>query len=141
MPASHGLSDIAPIYHDPSDLFQEAERIRRAFPELEIWIDVKNEARVHMCYASKFGYTIPPYASVLDAIDTFPTTATSVGLPPNGGSYDIYAPFGLSDLRNGVVRPNKTQITRQIYAAKVARWQRIWPSLTVVPWDTAVAHK
>jgi hypothetical protein len=140
LPAAHGISDIDLVYHDPSDLSEEAEqehaeRIRQAFPEIDLWIDVKNEARVHMWYASKFGYTIPPYTTVFDAIDTFPTTATSVGIRPTKEGREVYAPFGLDDLMYGVVRPNKAQITQEIYDAKVARWLQMWPDLTVVAWD------
>jgi hypothetical protein len=95
---------------------------------------VKNQARVHLWYRRKFGYGIAPYRSVEDAIATFPTTATAVGLRKVGIGYELCAPFGLTDLLGLVVRPNMRQITREIYEAKVERWRRIWPQLTFVPW-------
>ncbi|MGR9156264.1 nucleotidyltransferase family protein [Rhizobium leguminosarum] len=127
------------VYFDANDLSEDAEvehsaRVRRAFSDLPVWIDVKNEARVHLWYEGKFGYPIKPYSSTTDAIATFPTTATAVGLRPGNGSLDLCAPFGLSDLLGGVVRPNKRQIRREIYEQKVGRWIEVWPGLGVVGW-------
>jgi hypothetical protein len=101
-------------------------------------IDVKNEARVHLWYEAKFGYAIRPYASVADAITTFPTTATAVGLRPGPEGLAVFAPYGLADLLGLIVRPNKRQITRSIYEAKVTRWTSVWPGLKVVPWGADV---
>lgn len=72
-----------------------------------------------------------------DAIDSFPTTATAIGLRRGPGHAEVYATFGLSDLLAGVVRPNKRLITRDVYEAKVARWVGLWPRLEVVAWDAA----
>jgi uncharacterized protein len=47
----------------------------------------------------------------------------------------VYAPFGLTDLLNMIVRPNKMQITRELYEAKTERWTRLWPKLQRLPWD------
>jgi hypothetical protein len=138
-PPAHGINDIDIVYFDANDLSEDAEvehsaRVRRAFSDLPVWIDVKNEARVHLWYEGKFGYAIKPYSSTTDAIATFPTTATAVGLRPGNGSLDLCAPFGLSDLLGGVVRPNKRQIRREIYEQKVTRWIKVWPGLGVVGW-------
>ena len=43
-----------------------------------------NETRVHLWYEAHFGYRIDPYASVEDAINTWPTTATSIGVRRGG---------------------------------------------------------
>lgn len=136
----HGLSDVDLVYFDAADLSEVAEarhanRIRNLFADLPVRLDVKNEARVHLWYASKFGYTISPYRSTAHAIATFPTTATAIGARPTSRGLSISAPFGLSDLFDLVVRPNKTQITRLIYEAKLARWRSIWPDLTIVDWS------
>ncbi|MGY5777529.1 nucleotidyltransferase family protein [Rhizobium sp. LEGMi135b] len=140
LPPSHGINDLDIVYFDADDLSEQAEtghaaRVREMFSDLPVWIDVKNEARVHCWYEAKFGYPIPPYRSTLDAITTFPTTATAVGLRPNGDSLEYCAPFGLSDLLKGVVRANKKQITQAIYEQKVNRWIAAWPKLRVIDWD------
>ncbi len=136
----YGISDVDLIYFDGTDLSAEAEakhaaRIRQALGALPVWIDVKNEARVHLWYEAKFGYPIRPYVSSADAIATFPTTAGSIGVRPGRGGLEIEAPFGLDDLFGLIVRPNKKQITRAIYDAKIARWSAMWPKLTFLAWD------
>ena len=98
-------------------------------------LDVKNEARIHLWYEECFGYAIKPYISSADAIATFPTTATAVGVRRIHGKFECCAPFGLDDLFGLVVRPNKRQITRDIYEAKVDRWRSIWPRLIFLPWE------
>jgi hypothetical protein len=136
---NYGVKDVDLVYFDGSDLTQEAEanheaRIRQLFSSKGITIDVKNEARVHLWYARKFGAEIAPYTSTWHAITTFPTTATAIGVQPAGSGLLISAPFGLADLLGAIVRPNKVQITEAIYAAKVMRWRACWPGLTIVDW-------
>jgi len=140
LPAGHGISDVDLVYFDGDDLSQETEaahaaRIRALFADLGLWIDVKNEARVHLWYAEKFGIALEPYVSTEDAISTFPTTATAVGVQPRAGGLHVFAPYGLSDLLGLIVRPNKKQITQAIYDAKVNKWQAKWSGLRMVPWD------
>lgn len=142
-PAELGLKDVDLIYFDDRDLSFEAEAgyeraLRELFPTLPINLDVKNEARVHLWYEQRFGYAIKPYLSSADAIATFPTTATAIGVRRIGGKLECCAPFGLDDLFGLVVRPNKRQITRSVYEAKIDRWRSIWPRLTFLPWEEMV---
>jgi uncharacterized protein len=123
-----GLKDVDLIYFDALDLSFEAEagherRLHGLFQNLPTKRDVKNEARVHLWYEDRFGYAIKPYLSSAAAIATFPTTA--VGVRRICGKLECCAPFGLDDLFGLVVRPNKRQITRAIYEAKVDRWRPI----------------
>ena len=133
-----GIRDVDIVYFD-RDLSEASEqqheqRVRAMFPDLPVAVDVKNEARVHLWYASKFGYDILPYASTEAALATFPTTAGAVGVRPAGEAFELCAPFGVDDLLKLIVRPNKAQITESIYAAKVQRWRALWPRLTIVGW-------
>lgn len=139
-PTEANIKDIDLIYFDADDLSAESEarheaRVRGLFADLGVAVDVKNEARVHLWYPAKFGYSIAPYGSAEAAIATFPTTSTAVGVRPHGSRLDVCAPFGLDDLLRLVVRPNKAQITRPIYEAKVARWRLCWPELKIYGWD------
>jgi hypothetical protein len=134
------IKDVDLAYFDADDLSAESElgneaRIRCLFSALGVAIDVKNEARVHIWYEAKFGSPIPPYRSVEEAIATFPTTATAIGVRPQGSRLEGQGPFGLDDLLGLVVRPNKAQITQAIYEAKVARWRSCWPNLKICGWD------
>jgi uncharacterized protein len=142
-PAEFGVKDVDLIYFDEQDLSAETEayherRIRDLFRGVPLKLDVKNEARVHLWYKERFGYAIKPYSSSAEAIATFPTTATSVGIRQVLGKFECCAPFGLDDLFSLIVRPNKRQITRAIYEAKIGRWRSIWPDLTYLPWDEAI---
>jgi hypothetical protein len=60
-------------------------------------------------------------------------TCPGVRLEP-GGRWRIYAPYGLSDVFNLVIRPNPVLATRDVYEAKTVRWTGQWPGLTVIPW-------
>jgi hypothetical protein len=51
-----------------------------------------------------------------------------------GRRWRVYAPFGLSDAFNLVVRPDPVLAPRHVYQAKTGRWRRQWPGLTVLPW-------
>lgn len=140
--AEHGIKDIDLVYFDAGDLSVEAEirheaRINDLFADLAVPIDVKNEARVHLWYAEKFGYSIRPYTSTAGAIATFPITAGSIGVRPGADGLEFCAPFGLTDLCDLIVRPNKVQITEAIYVAKLDRWRTLWPRLKIIDWNAA----
>jgi len=136
---THGISDIDFVYYDNSDLSLKAENAAAekivSMAELcEIKLDVNNQARVHLWYKEYFGYDIAAYDSVESAINTWPTTATSVGVRLENGKLKVYAPFGLNDLFGMTVRANKAQITEEIYMRKVEKWSSKWPELTIIPW-------
>ncbi|MFI6922991.1 nucleotidyltransferase family protein [Nonomuraea spiralis] len=137
-PPGYGLKDYDLIYYDPSDLSWEAEdRAIRAGRETfgDLPVEIRNEARVHLWYESRFGVPCPPYEGSEDAIDSFPSTTGAVGvrLTPSG-AWRIYAPYGVADAFNLVLRPNPRLATREVYEAKAARWSAAWPELTVLPW-------
>ncbi len=138
LPTLHGLKDVDLVYFNPNEsaLDEEAQRLRikKLFSDLPIPIDVINEARVHEWYPKKFGYSIPPYTSTEDGISTW-LPAFSVGIRLEGTQFKIFAPFGLSDTFNMIVRVNKRQITGSIYTNMVNRLQRDWPNIQVIPFD------
>ena len=108
---------------------------RALFADLEIQVEIRNQARVHIWYPQRFGSVIEPYRSVEHAIATWPTTAAAVHL--DAGRVVITAPFGLHDLFAMIARPNKAQITEDIYENKVRRWTSAWPQLQVISWSEA----
>ena len=80
-----GINDIDIAYFDSSDLSYESEdriikKVRQELLGIPIEPDVKNQARVHLWYNEYYGYDIDPYLSLEDAINCWPTTATSVGV-------------------------------------------------------------
>jgi uncharacterized protein len=93
------ILDYDLVYYD-RDLSEEAEdrvtrEARELVADLQIEVDVTNEARVHIWYPERFGYSIQPYQSTEDAIGTWPTTATAIGVRPSGRQLEVWAPFGL----------------------------------------------
>lgn len=134
------IKDYDLVYFDASDLSWAAEdAVIRAgaaeFADLPAEVEIRNEARVHLWYETKFGVPCPPYTRTEDAIDSFPAIATCVGIRElAGGSWQVYAPYGLDDMFALVVRPNPVLAPRSAYEAKTERWQRAWPELTVHPW-------
>jgi hypothetical protein len=139
-PAQSGIKDADVVYFDAENLSAEAEaeeeaRLRDRCGQLGLKLDVKNEARVHLWYEEKFGYPIPPYQSTAAAIATFPTTATPSACGVTVDNLSAAHRFGLDDLFDLIVRPNKVQITPAIYDAKVARWRAEWPQLTFLTWN------
>jgi hypothetical protein len=139
-PPEAGILDYDLGYFDASDLSWEAEDTviqagREVFGGIATPVQIRNQARVHLWYEQKFGVPCPPHESSEAAIDTFETTCACLGvrLEP-GGRWRIYAPHGLSDVFNLIVRPNPVLASRHVYQAKVTRWQRQWPALTVLPW-------
>jgi uncharacterized protein len=138
--AEAGILDYDLAYHDASDLSWEGEDAViqtgcRLFGDLPVPVQIRNQARVHLWYAQKFGASCPPHDSTEAAIDTFEATNACLGvrLEP-GGRWRVYAPHGLGDVFNLVARPNPVLAPRQVYQAKTTRWQQEWPSLSVLPW-------
>lgn len=139
-PIGYGISDVDIVYFD-TDLSLEKERmvleqIVKTTKQNEYALDVKNEARVHLWYEEKFGFSIPAYTSTEEAISTWPSTATSIGVFFNQeNKLQIFAPYGMYDLFSGVVRPNKAMISREVYEKKAEKWGAKWPGLTVIGWQ------
>ncbi|MEV0491864.1 nucleotidyltransferase family protein [Streptomyces atratus] len=139
-PPTSGIKDYDIFYFDGTDLSWEAEDAvikagQEVFAGLPAEVEIRNEARVHLWYEQKFGVPCPPHESTEAAIDSFAATTCCLGvrLEPGGG-WRVYAPHGLSDVFNLVVRPNPVLAPRDVYEAKAARWRDEWPELTVLPW-------
>ena len=140
--AWHGIADIDVVYFDP-DTSQSSEarasaRVATLLAGLGLGVDVKNQARVHLWYRNRFGTSIRSYTSLEDALLSWPTTATAVGVRLERERTHIVAPFGLRDLMSLVVRPNRVQVPRSVYEEKAARWGNLWPHLRVLPWAAGI---
>jgi uncharacterized protein len=139
-PPDAGILDYDLVYFDRSDESWAAEDAvvqagHALFAGLAAPVQIRNQARVHLWYPEKFGQPCPPHETTEAAIDTFETTAACLGVRLlRSGRWRIYAPFGLADVLGLVVRPNPVLAPREVYQAKTERWQRQWPSLTVLPW-------
>ncbi|MFI9601427.1 nucleotidyltransferase family protein [Streptomyces sp. NPDC052043] len=139
-PPTSGIRDYDIFYFDGSDLSWEAEDAvikagQEVFAGLPAEVEIRNEARVHLWYEQKFGVPCPPHGSTEAAIGSFAATTCCLGvrLEPDG-EWRVYAPHGLSDVFNLVVRLNPVLAPRDVYEAKAVRWKDEWPELTVLSW-------
>ncbi|WP_329280596.1 nucleotidyltransferase family protein [Streptomyces sp. NBC_01451] len=141
-PPTSGIKDYDVFYFDEGDLSWEAENAvikagQKVFADLPAEVEIRNEARVHLWYEDKFGVACPPYDSAEAAIDSFAATTCCLGVRVEAdGRWRVYAPHGLSDVFNLVVRPNPVLAPRSVYESKAVRWREQWPELTVLEWPS-----
>lgn len=141
-PSETGIDDYDIVYFDDSDLSWEAEDVAIKRGDelyrkmgLNCKVEIRNQARVHLWYSEKFGVPCPEYRSTEEAIDAWTSNTAMIGVRlTKEGEWRVYAPVGLSDMFNLVVRPNALIATRQAYDRKIVRWQKYWPGLTIHPW-------
>jgi hypothetical protein len=135
----HGIEDFDIAYFDRDTSYEAEDKVIRklgnSLKHLGIKVDIKNQARVHLWYGDKYGVPIKPYVSTKDAIDTYPTTASAIGIRRTSEeNFCIYAPFGLEDVVDFTVRPNKIKVTSAYYDDKATKWKSLWPELKIIPW-------
>lgn len=134
-----GIEDFDIVYFD-EDLSYEKEDavikyVTNLLKDIDIKFDIKNEARVHLWYGEKYGKNIEPYTSVENAISSWGTSITCIGVRLEEDKLIVCAPYGLSDLFNMTIRPIKKQFTKEQYQIKTSKWKNKWPQLNVLPWD------
>ncbi|HXC58087.1 MAG TPA: nucleotidyltransferase family protein, partial [Steroidobacteraceae bacterium] len=147
----HGILDYDLLYFDDSSLSESDESrvqaaVGAACAQLPVRIEVCNQARVHQWYEAKWHVRSPPFRRCSDGIDAFLACCCSVGIRQSARGLALYAPHGLQDLFNLVVRPNPSRSGQgsrlaAAYREKTLRWKSIWPGLQIIPWpaDGAVA--
>ena len=134
----HGIRDYDIFYFDPDTSYAAEDavirRVQESCADIRAVIEVRNQARVHLWYVEKFGAPYPPLTRASDGIDRFLMDCAQVGIRNRGGGYELYAPKGLSDVADMIVRPNRTaNFQTDRYDEKVARWKALWPELKVFP--------
>ena len=140
-PAEENIRDCDLFYFDADDLGEAAEmqvqqQVDRAFADLGISVEAKNQARVHLWYPGYFGHPYPALGSAREGIDRFLVLETCVGLRPSasgGKGWDLYAPNGLQGLHDGWLSPNPLTDHPALFEAKAASYRARWPWLRVRP--------
>ena len=135
----YGIEDYDFVYFD-SDLSQCAEekvakQLAAIGRKYGVQIDVCNQARVHLWHKNYFGYDVKPYKSCEDAISDWMTTASALGVRIEHGKLKIFAPYGLDDLFDMTLRPNKKKTIQADYELKSAKWKEKWTKLKVLDWE------
>ncbi|MDG9671652.1 nucleotidyltransferase family protein [Hahella sp. CR1] len=126
--------DVVYFAHEASALEKEHENTLNRLTRHSIPIDVKNQAYVHEWYPRKFGHDIPPYQSAEAGISSW-LPAFAIGVRKQVDDLKIFAPFGLNDAMNMVIRPNKTVMSAANYMTLVDSFKRRWPMITTYPWE------
>lgn len=135
-----GIKDYG-LFYFSEDLSAEAEEgviaaAGELFADLRANIEVRNQARVHLWYPEKIGLAYPALTTAAEGILRFPCSPQAVGLKRSGEEFlDVYAPFGLGDIWDMIVRPNRSMPLMAAYDEKCARWQSEWPQVQVYGWD------
>jgi uncharacterized protein len=139
------IKDYDLFYFDGADLSEEGERrvqarVDSVTADLGIVAEAKNQARVHLWYREYFGHEYPQLHCACDGIDRFLVPATCVGVRPAGGRYEVYAPYGLALLYDGILAPNPLIDHRELFHAKAASYRQRWPWLRIEPSPIAGAR-
>jgi len=135
-----GINDYDVVYFD-ADISYEKEdfyiqKSKEIFKDFDREVQLRNQARVHLWFPKKTGIQVPPFTCVEEAIATFPTTSTSIGITlVNKDKIKVVTPRGLYDLLTMTVRANKVRVSKEVYEKKAADWSSKWPKLTVIHWD------
>ena len=141
-PAAEGVKDYDLFYFDDSDLSYEAEdavvqRAAALFADLDVLVDVKNQARVHLWYPRRFGGDYPQLRTVEDGIAQFLVRSTCIGLMPQVNSaLRLIAPYGIDETRRGELRPNPLRCPSiERFRAKAESYVARWPWLRIIEPD------
>lgn len=137
--AGQGVKDYDLVYFSEDQSWEAEDQVIKdvanLFDDLDADIQVRNQSRVHLWFEEKFGSPYPPVASASEGILRFAVRAAVIGLKRTGDEFlDLFAPFGLDDVWNLIVTPNRSMPVSSQFSEKVARWQQEWPQLTVHPW-------
>jgi hypothetical protein len=134
LPAQSEIKDYDVFYFDDSDLSWAAEdtairRVTTLCSDLSATIEVKNQARVHLWYSERFGAPYPRLQSSRDGIDRFLIAGSCIGIDILSG--ELYAPYGLADITDGILRPNPVNPNPALFTVKAQDYRKRWGWLKV----------
>ncbi|RON47813.1 nucleotidyltransferase family protein [Pseudomonas frederiksbergensis] len=134
LPPAWGVKDYDIFYFD-EDMSWEAENeviqiAQQLFQDLDVNIEIKNQARVHLWYAQRFGKPYPRLQSAKDGVDRYLIAGTCIAMDVFTG--EVYAPYGLADIEQGLLRINPVNYQPDLFAQKACSYQARWPWLTIL---------
>jgi hypothetical protein len=136
-PPAENIRDYDVFYFNDDDLSWEAEndiirRVAANVRDLELPVQVRNQARVHLWYAEHFGPGYRALQSSKEGIDTFLIQCTRVGIHVHASNeIELYAPAGFNDLYEGVLRINPANARTEHFLAKARSYRERWPWLRI----------
>ena len=129
-----GIKDYDVFYFDDTDLSWDAEAavidaVSNLTRDLGVVVEVRNQARVHLWYEKRFGAAYPQLTCTQDGINRYLVSCTCVGIEVVTGR--LYAPNGLIDLAEGILRENPAAPKPNRFIHKAQEYRSRWPWLTI----------
>jgi uncharacterized protein len=126
------IKDYDLFYFDATDTSEIGEqtvhaRVNEVLGDLGVTVEASNQARVHIWYESYFGHPYPQLRSACDGIDRFLVLGTCVAIRPG----EVYAPYGLELLYDGLLTMNPLTPYQELFARKAASYRARWPWLKI----------
>ena len=91
---------------------------------------------MHLWFKSRFGADYTPLRCADEALTRYASTTHAVGVRlTSDDRLEVFAPFGLDDIFNMIVRPNYALPNKATHERKAARARAMWPELQIVPWN------
>lgn len=134
LPLTWGIKDYDVFYFDKDLSFEAENKIinsaQELFRDLDINVELKNQARVHLWYSNRFGGQYPKLESTKEGIDRYLISGTCLGLDVE--THQIYAPNGLSDTEQGILRINPKNYKLDLFYQKAKSYQDRWSWLEII---------
>lgn len=142
-PLDTNVKECDIVYWEP-DLSVEREQeviklIETTLADLNLPLDITNEARTHLWLPDYCGITIDPYPNIEAAITSMTETITCLGVRlDQAGNFVIFAPFGLNDIFGDIIRPvtDSPLISQKYYTERALGKQKRFPNLKILPFNT-----
>ena len=100
--------------------------------DLDVTVEAKNQARVHLWYQDFFAHPYPALRDARDGIDRFLVRETCVGVRPSESGWQVHAPNGIETVAAGTLTRNPLTPHAALFDAKAASYRARWPWLRVV---------
>lgn len=135
---NHGIKDFDIVYFDDDESYESEDIIIKDLSErlshVDTSFDIKNQARVYIWYNEKYGTNRERYSSVEDAISSWGSTVTCVGVRLEDNELKVFCPYGLNDVFSMTIRPVKKDFEKVNFDERAKRWKRIWNKLNIIEW-------
>jgi len=136
-PLLEQVKDFDVVYFDSTCIFTEDEFKSRISSRLShcVDVDVKNQAIIHERYSKKFDCSIQAYERVEQGIESW-LSAFAIGFTlDSSSSIKLFAPYGVEDAFDMLIKPNKRAMTEANYNKMTAGYKTRWQQVKVLPWS------
>ena len=131
-----GIDVIDFVYCDKLDKNEEEIKsiLKNEFKSLDIEFNVVNVAKIYFKDNKKMDMNSCEL-NLKEAIKLYPVIAKAIGVRSKNGEIEVFAPYGLDDVFNKILRPNKAIEDSDKYYNCVNNLIAKWTDLVIIPWD------